>query len=158
VEFGAEALAENEIEDTNSEVETLGEDIEMTETAAAPRLSSSDELVKLHMTKRYYADAVRFIHQIHTAIPTLCQLLASTTKTEVIETIEFFETAYLYKIEKASEGIEKMVHLIWTKDNNDEGKSIRNRLIECYRKLYIEPDASLSEKENVNIITKNLIR
>ena len=130
----------------------------MTDIAAAPRLSSSDELVKLHMTKRYYADAVRFIHQIHTAIPTLCQLLASTTKTEVIEAIEFFETAQLYKIEKASEGIEKMVHLIWTKDNNDEGKGIRNRLIKCYRRLYTEPDTSLSEKENVNIITKNLIR
>ncbi|CAI2182996.1 11563_t:CDS:10 [Funneliformis geosporum] len=147
-EIGAEAL---------DEVETADEDIEMTEVAVAPHLSSSDELEKLQMTKRYYADAVRFIHQIYTAIPTICQLLASTTKTEVIEAIEFFETAQLYKIEEASEGIKKMLHLIWTKDNNDEGKGIRKRLIEGYRKLYIEPDISLSEKENVNIVTRNLI-
>src|SRR5215208_6507177 len=106
----------------------------MTETAAA-QSSLSDELVRLHMTRRYYADAVRFIHQIHTAIPTLCQLLASTTKSEVIEAIEFFETAYIYKIEKAGEGIKKMLHLIWVKDNNDEGKGIRKRLIESYRRL-----------------------
>ncbi|CAB4424236.1 unnamed protein product [Rhizophagus irregularis] len=157
VEFGAEALTENDNEDTNSEVETLGEDIEMMEATATPQLSSSDEIMKLHLIKRFNADAVRFIHQIHTAIPTLCQLLASTTKSEVIEGIEFFETAQLYKIEKAGEGIKKMLHLIWTKDNNDEGKSIRKRLIESYRKLYIDPDTSISEKENVNIVTKNLI-
>ncbi len=130
----------------------------MTEASGAPQLSSSDELLKLQMTRRYYADAVRFIHQIYTAIPTLCQLLASTTKSEVIEAIEFFETAQLYKIEAAGEGIKKMLHLIWTKDNNDEGKGIRKRLIDSYRRLYIESDTSLSEKENVNIITKNLIR
>ena len=40
-----------------------------------------------------------------------------------------------------------MSHLIWTKDNNDEGKSIRKRLIESYQKLYIDPDTSISEKE-----------
>ncbi|CAG8519321.1 961_t:CDS:10 [Funneliformis caledonium] len=154
-EIGAEALTENE--DTDSEVETFDEDIEMAEAAVAPHLSSSDELMKLQMTRRYYADAVRFIHQIYTAIPTLCQLLGSTTKTEVIEAIEFFETAQLYKIEEANEGIKKMLHLIWTKDNNDEGKGIRKRLIESYRKLYIEQDQSLSEKENVNIVTRNLI-
>jgi condensin complex subunit 1 len=158
VEFGAEALTENENEDTNSEVETLGEDIEMMESTLTPQLPSSDEIVKLQLIKRFNADAVRFIHQIHTAIPTLCQLLASTTKSEVIEVIEFFETAQLYKIEKAGEGIKKMLHLIWTKDNNDEGKGIRNRLIESYRKLYIDPDTSISEKDNVNIITRNLIR
>jgi hypothetical protein len=67
VEFGAEVLVENE--DTNSEVETLGEDIQMINNTT-PQLSLSDELVKLHMTKRHYVDAVRFIHQIHTAIPT----------------------------------------------------------------------------------------
>ena len=71
----------------------------MTEAATTPQLSLSelsDGLAKLQLTRRYYADAVRFIHQIHTAIPTLCQLLASTTKSEVIEAIEFFETAYIY--------------------------------------------------------------
>jgi condensin complex subunit 1 len=58
-------------------------------------ISSSDEIVKLHLINRFKADAVRFIHQIHTAIPALCQLLAFATNSEVIEVIEFFETAQL---------------------------------------------------------------
>ncbi|GBC07485.1 hypothetical protein RclHR1_00750019 [Rhizophagus clarus] len=146
-------------EDTNSDVGIPGEDgAEIMEEMTITQLSSSKiDYEYKRMVKRFYADAVRFIHQIHTAIPTLCQLLVSTTKSEVIEVIEFFETAQLYKIEKAGEGIKKMVHLIWTKDNNDESKSIKKRLIDCYRKLYIDRDTSISEKENVNIITRNLI-
>jgi hypothetical protein len=42
--------------------------------------SSSDEIVMIK-------------HQIHTAIPALCHLLAFTTNSEVIE---FFETDLLY--------------------------------------------------------------
>ena len=53
--------------------------------------------------------------------------------------IEFFETAQLYKIEKASEGIKKMLHLIWTKDNNDMSKSINRKLSEViYRTRYFD--------------------
>ncbi|CAG8579451.1 5283_t:CDS:10 [Ambispora gerdemannii] len=118
---------------------------------------TNDAFTKLQLTKRFYADAVRFIHQIHTAIPTLCVLLASTNKAEVLEAIEFFVAAHTYKIEKANEGIKKMVHLIWTKDNSDEGKGVRKRLIDSYRTLYLSPDDSLTENENVDVITKNLI-
>ncbi|KAG9286748.1 hypothetical protein G9A89_012298 [Geosiphon pyriformis] len=126
------------------------------DTEQAP-IITNDKIKELQLTKRFHADAVRFIHQIHTAIPTLCRLLASTIKAEVMEAIDFFVTAHAYKIEMASEGIKKMVHLIWTKDTNDEGKGIRKRLIESYRILYFTWDESLSEKENVDIVTKNLI-
>ncbi|RIB02109.1 non-SMC mitotic condensation complex subunit 1-domain-containing protein [Gigaspora rosea] len=119
--------------------------------------SSADEIMKLQLTRRYYSDAVRFIHQVYTAVPTLCQLLGSTTKSEVLETMEFFVTAYTYKMEFAIDGIKRMLHLIWIKDNNDEGKGIRKRLIESYYKLYIETDISLSSREAVNAVTKNLI-
>ncbi|CAG8538023.1 18250_t:CDS:10, partial [Racocetra fulgida] len=113
--------------------------------------TSADEIMRLQLTRRYYADAVRFIHQIHTAIPTLCQLLGSTTKSEVLEAMEFFVTVHTYKMEFAIEGIKRMLHLIWIKDNNDEGKGIRKRLIESYYKLYIETDVALSDKEAVNM-------
>jgi len=39
-------------------------------------------------------------------------------------------------------GIKKMLHLIWSKDNNSmsedgkELKGVRSRLLECYRNLY----------------------
>ncbi|CAJ0648167.1 14849_t:CDS:10 [Entrophospora sp. SA101] len=118
---------------------------------------SRDDFARLQLTRRYYADAIRFINQIHTAIPTLCQLLASTTKSEVLETIVFFETAHTYKMEFASEGISKMLHLIWTNDNNDEGKGVKNRLVESYIKMYLETTEMISPAEKANQITKNLI-
>src|SRR5260221_13389968 len=62
------------------------------------------------------------------------------------------------------EGVKKMLHLIWTKDNNtstsEDGqqlKGIRQRLLECYRTLYFEPIIGLEAKEQINRITKNLI-
>lgn len=51
-----------------------------------------------------------------------------------------------------------MSHLIWTKDNSDEGKGVKTRLLECYKNLYLESDGNLSPRENVNMITKNLIQ
>ncbi|RHZ79040.1 hypothetical protein Glove_152g93 [Diversispora epigaea] len=140
---------QDEIQDMDMDIDMLDESIHQT--------SSPVDLARLQFTRRYYVDAVRFIHQINTAIPTLCQLLASTLKSEVIEVIDFFVTAHTYKMEFANEGIKKMLHLIWTKDNNDEGKGIRKRLIESYCKIYIYYDESLPENENVNMITKNLI-
>ncbi|KAF0449771.1 Condensin complex subunit 1 [Gigaspora margarita] len=119
--------------------------------------TSADEIMRLQLTRRYYSDAVRFIHQVHTAVPTLCQLLGSTTKSEVLEAMEFFVTAYTYKMEFAIDGIKRMLHLIWIKDSNDEEKGIRKRLIESYYKLYIETDISLTNREAVNAVTKNLI-
>lgn len=55
-----------------------------------------------------------------------------------------------------------MIHLVWSKDNStvedgQEIRSIRSRLIECYRSLYFDPLRDLSPVENVNRITKNMI-
>ena len=61
-------------------------------------------------------------------------------------------------------GIKKMIHLIWTKDNNstnedgNELKGIRSRLIECYRSLYFDPLPDMVPKQQVNRIAKNMIQ
>ncbi|RIB15151.1 non-SMC mitotic condensation complex subunit 1 [Gigaspora rosea] len=152
-EVGAESSTSLLSEDDNQSEDM---DVDMPDLSNQQN-SSANEIMRLQLTRRYYSDAVRFIHQIHTAVPTLCQLLGSTTKSEVLETMEFFVTAYTYKMEFAIDGIKRMLHLIWIKDNNDEGKGIRKRLIESYYKLYIETDISLSSREAVNAVTKNLI-
>jgi hypothetical protein len=36
---------------------------------------------------------------------------------DVLETVEFFVTASQFKLEMASEGLKKMLPLIWSKDN-----------------------------------------
>ncbi|CAG8496875.1 6175_t:CDS:2, partial [Acaulospora morrowiae] len=156
VDMGAKREASTELED-QSDIQDMDIDMLSKEAEETPQTSLHMELTKLQITRRYYTDAVCFIHQIHTAILTLCQLLVSMIKSEILEAIDFFVTAYTYKMEFAGEGLKKMLHLIWTKDNNDEGKGIRKRLIESYRKLYFDFDISIFDKENVYIITRNLI-
>lgn len=122
-------------------------------------------VTRLRLTKKYYADALRFINQIESAIPTLCQLLVSTTKTEVLESMRFFRTAYEYNVASADVGIKTMLHLIWTKDNNStssteegmDGKGIRASLIEVYRSLYFDVVPDLTPKQQISRITKNMI-
>lgn len=120
---------------------------------------------RLRMTKTYYADALRFINQLETAIPTLCELLVSTTKSEVLESMRFFRTAYEYNVQSAEVGIKTMLHLIWTKDNNAtstteegmDGKGVKASLIDVYKSLYFDVVPDLSPKQQVSRITKNMI-
>ncbi|KAJ1033083.1 hypothetical protein NDA16_000361 [Ustilago loliicola] len=123
----------------------------------------AEKVMRLRLTKRYYADAIAFITQLETAMPNLTLLLASTNKAEVLETMEFFRVAYEYKLSGAAAGVRKMVHLIWTKDNTlvmEDGsqlKGVRSRLIEVYRALYFDARADLNAKDNVARIAKNMI-
>jgi len=61
------------------------------------------------------------------------------------------------------DGIKKMLHLIWSKDNNSmsedgkEVKGVRSRLLECYRSLYFEALPDLEPKQQVNRIAKNMV-
>jgi len=51
-----------------------------------------------------------------------------------------------------------MVHLVWMKDNNDEARGVRNRLVECYWQIYLAPEEQLTDKENTAVIARNLVR
>ncbi|WWC67026.1 uncharacterized protein I206_100933 [Kwoniella pini CBS 10737] len=135
---------------------------------------------RLRLTKKYYSDALRFINQLEGAVTTLCQLLVSTTKTEVLEAMRFFRIAFEYDLQSSEIGIKTMLHLIWTKDNNaapvattsatvtnedgnpatgmeSGGKGIRANLIDCYRSLYFDVVPDLAPKQQVNRIAKNMI-
>lgn len=121
-----------------------------------------EKLGKLRLTKRYYADAIVFINEVQRAMSHAETLLASKMKAEVLESMEFFKTAFEYKLKGAEDGVRKMIHLIWAKDNStvedgQELKGIRSRLIECYRSLYFDALKDLTPVENVNRIAKNMI-
>ncbi|WFD03161.1 condensin complex non-SMC subunit Cnd1 [Malassezia obtusa] len=122
-----------------------------------------DKLVKLRLTLRYYDDALRFIEKLEQAVPILVQLLASTFKAEVLESMEFFRVAHEYRIRGAADGVRAMVHLIWAKDNalvledGSQLKGVRSRLLEVYRALYFDPYPELSRAENVARISRNMI-
>ncbi|KAM6490435.1 hypothetical protein JOM56_014108 [Amanita muscaria] len=133
---------------------------------AALAALESNQMLHLRLRKKYYAEALNFIRQIEAAMDTVAQLLGSTNKPEVLESMRFFQTAQVYDFENAQVGIKKMLHLIWHKDNNSttsedgkELKGIRFELLECYRNLYFEPppDTEVDAKAQVNRIAKNMI-
>lgn len=122
-----------------------------------------EQLMRLRLTKRYYEDALAFIHLLDRAVPILLQLLGSTSKAEVLECMEFFRIAYEYRIRGAHAGVRTMLHLIWAKDNalvmedGSQLKGIRSRLIEVYRALYFEPDPDATRADNITRIARNMV-
>jgi len=50
-----------------------------------------------------------------------------------------------------------MMHLVWTKSNSDEGKSVQNHLVECYKGLFFEAPDHLSPGDSATYIARNLI-
>ncbi|KAJ3406921.1 Condensin complex subunit [Chytriomyces hyalinus] len=126
--------------------------------AAVAAPGTPQELISLRRFLKYYSDGIRFLRQIKTAMPIICELLASNTKTEVIECMRFLSVAFRYEMDLAKEGTKAMIHKIWEKDTSgleDEG-SIRDNLLKCYFIIYMDPrsDGIRSKQE---IIATNLI-
>ncbi|KAL6299950.1 non-SMC mitotic condensation complex subunit 1-domain-containing protein [Sparassis latifolia] len=123
----------------------------------------SNQLLHLRLRKKYYAEGLNFIRQVEEGMENAERLLASTNKLEVLEAIEFFRVTYEYQFDGAQAGIQKMLHLIWAKDNSatsedgKELKGVRSRLLECYRSLYFDPLPDMEPKQQVNRIAKNMI-
>jgi condensin complex subunit 1 len=119
--------------------------------------ATSEAINKLTLTRRYYVEALKFIEVLHGATNTICQLLGSKNKSEVIEAMDYFEIGDAYNIEQNKLGIRRMLRLIWTKGNSDEGKGVQNHLIECYKRLFFEAPDSYSENDAANYIARNMI-
>ncbi|TFY76678.1 hypothetical protein EWM64_g7334 [Hericium alpestre] len=136
---------------------------ELTDEQAALAALESNQMLHLKLRKRYYAEGLNFIRQIEGAMEIIGQLLGSTSKAEVLEAMEFFRVTHEYQFDSAEAGIKKMLHLIWSKDNNamsedgKELKGVRSRLLECYRSLYFDALPDMEPKQQVNRIAKNMI-
>jgi condensin complex subunit 1 len=124
---------------------------------AQEEAATSEAIEKLTLTKRYYTEALKFIDVLHEATGTVCQLLGSRNKSEVIEAMDFFEIGDAYNIEQNKVGIRRMLRLIWTKGNSDEGKGVQTHLIECYKRLFFEAPDSFSPNDAANYIARNMI-
>lgn len=117
--------------------------------------ANPEGITKLQLIHKYYEDALRFVNLLESAVPTVCALLASTTKAECVEAMEFFRTMKHYRMEGSEEGIRRMVHLVWNRDAaNEDGKGVRDYLIDTYQKLFFEGDVAVTAK---NLISYALI-
>lgn len=124
---------------------------------AQKEAATSEAMNKLTLTRRYYAEALKFIDVLHGATTIVCQLLGSKNKSEVIEAMDYFEIGDAYNIEQNKMGIRRMMRLIWTKGNSDEGKGVQNHLIECYKRLFFEAPDAYTENDAANYIARNMI-
>ncbi|KAG6377328.1 non-SMC mitotic condensation complex subunit 1-domain-containing protein [Boletus reticuloceps] len=135
----------------------------MTSEQEALAALESNEVLHLRLRKKYYSEALSFIKTIESSIDSVIQLLGSTNKAEVLEAMEFFRVTSQYEFQTAEVGIKRMLHLIWSKDNNQtsedgkELKGVRSRLLECYRNLYLDALPDMEPKQQVNRIAKNMI-
>lgn len=112
---------------------------------------------KMELTRKYYSEALKFINVLHEASPIVTQLLSSKNKSEIIEAMDFFVTLDAYKVETARMGIRRMLRLIWTKGNSDEGKGVQAHLIECYKGLFFDAPDSFSANDAANYVARNMI-
>ncbi|KAL6233498.1 hypothetical protein BDW75DRAFT_187117 [Aspergillus navahoensis] len=124
---------------------------------AAEQAATSELLARLQLTRKYYNEAIRFIDILHAASNIVTQLLSSKNKSEAIEAMDFFVMLDAYKVETARTGIRRMLRLIWTKGNSDEGKAVQTHLIDCYKGLFFEAPGSFSPNDAANYIARNMI-
>lgn len=161
----ANATVDNELLDDATQIESpKKQPSEMTEEEklaairkAQEDAATSEAIEKLTLTKRYYSEALKFIDVLHEATGTVCQLLGSKNKSEVIEAMDYFEIGDAYNIEQNKLGIRRMLRLIWTKGNSDEGKGVQTHLIECYKRLFFEAPDTFSPNDAANYIARNMI-
>ncbi|KAI0397911.1 armadillo-type protein [Xylariaceae sp. FL0594] len=119
--------------------------------------ATSEAIEKLTLTKRYYTDALKFIEVLHQATGIIIQLLGSKNKSEVIEAIDYLEIGNAYNIEDNMVGIRRMMRLIWTKGNSDEGKGVQTHLIDCYKRLFFEAPDHFTPNDAAIYIARNMI-
>lgn len=160
----AEGNVDNELLDEQTQVESPKKPSEMTDEQKLAAIKKAQEeaatgeaIEKFTLTRRYYNEALKFIDVLHDATGIVCQLLGSRNKSEVIEAIDYFEVGDAYNIEQNKVGIRRMLRLIWTKGNSDEGKGVQTHLIECYRRLFFEAPDSFSSNDAANYIARNMI-
>ncbi|CAJ2508488.1 Uu.00g135140.m01.CDS01 [Anthostomella pinea] len=160
----ANTTADGDLVDEPTQVESPQKPKEMTEEEkvavvrkAQEDAVTSEAIEKLTLTKRYYSDALKFIHVLHESTSTVVQLLGSKNKSEVIEAMDYLEIGNAYNIEDNMIGIRRMLRLIWTKGNSDEGKGVQTHLIDCYKRLFFEAPDHLSPNDAAVYIARNMI-
>lgn len=137
-----------------------GEEEQDEESEAKRRMAAggnSEIINKLQLTKKYYTEAITFITKVHEGMASAQQLLNSKNKSEIIESMDLFVLADAYGIEVARHGIRAMIHLVWAKGNNDEAQAIQTHLIDCYKQLFFDAPADVSQAEANMLVARSLI-
>ncbi|KAI8500241.1 meiotic chromosome condensation [Branchiostoma belcheri] len=123
---------------------------EVTATEGGAEGGVVNEVSKQQVIVQYLKDSVNFATEMQRAIPILCQLLGSKATSDVLETIEFFVSAFEFGLAGAMEGVRRMLVLIWSGE-----KSVKEAVVEAYKRLYLTPTGGNPRARNLAIV-KNL--
>jgi condensin complex subunit 1 len=105
--------------------------------------------------RAYLAAAVKFCEQLSAAVPVICQLMGSSTKTEVNEAIRFMSRARSYGLPGLKDGLQRMLTLIWSSE-----QSIREEVVENFTSMYftrLSDDGKKAVAQQPQIIAINLV-
>ncbi|KAF2845177.1 hypothetical protein T440DRAFT_559124 [Plenodomus tracheiphilus IPT5] len=159
-----ETLLQDPTQADNVDVDVAKHPSEMTEDERAVLLEklrqealAEQQLPILHKARKHIQRALSFIEAINESAEVITHLLSSKNKSEVIEAMDFFTTIDAYKIANSKLGIRRMLRLIWTKGNSDEGKGVQAHLIECYKGLFFDPPPGYDANAAANYVAKNMI-
>lgn len=138
-------------------VEFLGQNQSVAKSNASKQLDSNEQ-IKLKLIVVYFRDAVNFISYMHEAIRIVSTLLLSKNRNEVLEAMDFLVLTDAYDIEPSSSAVKRMLHLVWVKGTNDEGKSISSHLIDCYKQLFLTVSQNYTQMQRADYVATNLIK
>lgn len=102
-------------------------------------LVQDDELETREGIVGFLEDNLEFANAIASAIPKLEQMLLSTTLSDVLESIEFFKTGYLFNVNGTENGMRLMLRLLYIcsgNDRNEKGEAV----IKAYHSVFFQTD------------------
>lgn len=134
------------------------DDILASEQALAENDEDFDKVKSLMKLWEYHNCALAFIKKLERGVAITSSLLFSKNRNEVLEAMDFLVCADAYGVENASEGIRKMLHLVWMKGSSDEGKSIASQLVECYKLLFLTTPSDITAQQAAEMKARNLIK
>lgn len=124
------------------------------------RVENQERMQKKELLEKeleYVNKALEFIGHVETGADHITQLLSSKNKNEVIDAMDFFKVIDAYSVDNAGKGVRRMLRLIWSKGNSDEGKGIQAHLIDCYQTLHFAAPPHFSPGDAAKYIANNMI-
>ncbi|KAI9218381.1 non-SMC mitotic condensation complex subunit 1-domain-containing protein [Blastocladiella britannica] len=151
---GVDALAK-----TNAmELRAVLDRIEQGETGDA----DMRKMDRYDLRHKYFTHLQRFVAAMDkVAVPALVQLLASKSKVEVMDAMDFFVEAHGAGLAGAAAGLAKMWTLIFNVRNSDHAKDVHTRLVECFRSVHLRlPTAATTTVSNgeADYAVRSLVR
>lgn len=145
-------------EEKNEREKETGENILEEENAGVENDADFDKVKSLMKLWEYHNCALALIKKLERGVAITSSLLFSKNRNEVLEAMDFLVCADAYGVENASQGIRKMLHLVWMKGSSDEGKSIATQLVECYKLLFLTTPSDITAQQAAEMKARNLIK